>query len=259
MKSGALRIILALFPAACALAGNNVVNMSHYDMLRPDFVAMKSEGVLGIIHEASYPKFERDGRYFERERMALSAGLLWGAYHFGDGTNPIQQADHFLSVVAASQPMVVTSTDPEKKRPGVLLVLDFEQNTHYRGGTMTLAQAVAFVERIKERTGKYPGLYGSEYRLRQMLYGAGATPSLRQTLSNCWLWVANYHAEPRSVSPWGGWHMWQYTGDGKCGLRPRNAYPTSVANLRRAERNIFRGNNALLQSFWQEHAWFPSG
>jgi len=42
-------------------------------------------------------------------------------------------------------------------------------------------------------------------------------------------------------------------------LRPRSAFPTRVANLGRAERNIFRGNNALLQAFWQEHAWFPSG
>ena len=40
---------------------------------------------------------------------------------------------------------------------------------------MTVGQAVAFVERINERTGKYPGLYCSEYRLRQMLYAPGVT------------------------------------------------------------------------------------
>jgi len=95
--------------------------------------------------------------------------------------------------------------------------------------------------------------------LRQMLYGSGATTAHRAVLSNCWLWVANYHSEPRYTSPWRGWDLWQYTGDGKCSLRPRSAYPISVANLRKAERNIFRGNNALLQAFWQEHAWFPSG
>jgi hypothetical protein len=52
---------------------------------------------------------------------------------------------------------------------------------------MTVAQAVAFVERIRERTGKYPGLYCSEYRLRQMLYGPGVTAPQRQTLGNSWL------------------------------------------------------------------------
>ena len=76
--------------------------------------------------------------------------------------------------------------DPEKPRSGVLLVLDFEKNGHYPGGSMSVAQAVAFVERIKERTGKYPGLYGSEHRLRQMLYGErhrSASPNTNKLLA----------------------------------------------------------------------------
>jgi lysozyme len=260
MKLASLRILfaLSLLPLS-AFASNSVVNLSHYDLMRVDFVAMKSEGVLGVIHEASFPRLQRDWRYAERQLEAMRAGLLWGAYHFGDGTNPIQQADHFLSVVGSSHPIVNPAPNEEKTRPGVLLVLDFEQNTHYRGGSMSVSQAVGFVQRIKERTGKYPGIYGSEYRLRQMLYGRGASAADRAVLSNCWLWIANYHSQPRYTSPWGNWHLWQYTGDGKCGLRPRSAFPISVANMRKAERNIFNGNNVSLQNFWQEHAWFPSG
>jgi len=246
---------LAIAPLT-ALAGNSVVNMSHYDLVRADFVGMKNEGVVGVIHEATFPRYQRDWRYFERQRSARESGLLWGAYHFGDATDPVRQADHFLNVVSSSLSPVATK-DPEKTRPGVLLVLDFEKNGHYPGGTMSAAQAAAFAERIKERTGKYPGLYGSEYRLRQMVGGAPAAH--RAVLSNCWLWVANYHAQPRNTSPWSGWDLWQYTGDGHCGLRPRAMYPISVANLRKAERNIFRGTNAALQAFWQQHAWFPSG
>jgi lysozyme len=188
----------------------------------------------------------------------MQAGLLWGAYHFGDATSPIRQADHFLSAVATSVPAPLPPRNPEKRRPGVLLVLDFEKNGHYPGGTMTVAQAVAFVERIRERTGKYPGLYCSEYRLRQMLYGRGVTAAQQRALTNCWLWIANYHFQPRNTAPWDQWHLWQYTGDGKCDL-PRSAFPKSVANIRKAERNIFRGDNAALQLFWQEHAWFPTG
>ncbi|TMP97080.1 MAG: hypothetical protein E6L07_03595 [Verrucomicrobia bacterium] len=130
-----------------------------------------------------------------------------------------------------------------------------------RGGvsaSATVAQAVAFVERIRERTGKYPGLYCSEYRLRQMLYGPGVTAAQRRTLGNCWLWIANYHFKPRNTAPWDQWHLWQYCGDGKCDL-PRSMYPKSIANIRRAERNIFRGDNGALQLFWQENAWFPTG
>src|SRR6266436_4018200 len=235
MKSSFARILLLVQALpACAFASNSVVNLSHYDFVRPDFVAMKNEGVVGVIHEATYPRFERDAKYYERQLAALEAGVLWGAYHFADATDPIRQADHFLYVVAAARPPI-RPNDPEKRRHGVLLVLDFEKN------------------------GLYPGLYGSEYRLRQMLYGRGVTEAQRQTLTNCWLWIANYHSEPRNTAPWSTWHLWQYTGDGKCDLRPRGSFPKSVANVRKAERNIFRGNNTALQAFWRANAWYPSG
>src|SRR6266481_947068 len=171
MKSSVARVVVTLqLLAVTAFASNSVVNMSHYDLMRVDFVAMKSEGVVGIIHEASFPRSQRDSRYSERQTTASQAGLLWGAYHFGDGTNPISQADHFIATVASSHRPLRTADDPEKKRAGVLLVLDFEKNGHYPGGSMSVSQAAAFAERIKERTGKYPGIYGSENRLRQMLY-----------------------------------------------------------------------------------------
>jgi lysozyme len=243
---------LVLVPAlpVCAFAANSVVNLSHYDRMRPDFVGMKNEGIVGVIHEATYPRFERDADYHARHGAAARAGLLWGAYHFGDATNPIRQADHFLRVVEASA---------QRSGPnGVLLVLDFERNGHYPGGSMRADQAAAFAERIRARTGNYPGVYMSEYRIRQMLNNSRVSSVDKRTLSNCWLWIANYHFEPRNTVPWDRWHLWQYTGDGKCDLRPRSAYPKSVANIRNAERNIFRGNPDALQSFWLANAWHPA-
>ncbi len=253
MKMSILRGLFLFALPVCGFASNNVVNLSHYDLMRPDFVAMKNEGVVAVIHEATYPRFDRDAYYRARQEQAMRAGLLWGAYHFADATDPIRQADHFLSVVSSSLP----HTNPEERPASVLLVLDFEKNGHYPGGTMGTNQAAAFVERVHERTGKYPGVYMSEYRIAQMLGGASA--SARRSLSNCWLWVANYHFEPRNTSPWSQWRLWQYTGDGKCDLRPRAMYPKSVANIRKAERNIFRGTNATLENFWQENAWRPNG
>src|SRR4051812_15503262 len=150
--------LAAIIIPCVAFADNSVVNLSHYDLMRPDFNAMKSQGILGVIHEATYPRYERDARYAERQAAAMNAGLLWGAYHFADATNPVRQADHFLNVVENSMP----HTRPDQRPPGVLLVLDFEKNGHYPGGTMRVDQAVAFVERIHEKTGNYPGLYGSE-------------------------------------------------------------------------------------------------
>ncbi len=150
---------------ACAFSASNVVNLSHYDMMRPDFVTMKREGIIGVIHEATYPRLERDAKYLDRQMGALQAGLLWGAYHYADGTDPVRQADHFLSVVSNSWAQAGSAT----RSPGVLLVLDFEKNGHYPGGTMRADQAVSFVERIRQRTGVYPGIYSGEYHLRQML------------------------------------------------------------------------------------------
>ncbi|MEP6698370.1 MAG: glycoside hydrolase family 25 protein [Verrucomicrobiota bacterium] len=249
MKFTIARILLLLLAGQLpAFASNSVVNLSHYDLMRPDFEQMKREGIVGIIHEATYPKFDRDSYYGARQDAATRAGLLWGAYHFGDATDPIRQAEHFLSEVAAQ------TRGPALEPSGVLLVLDFEKNGHYPGGTMRVDQAVTFVERIHQRTGHYPGLYCSEYRLRQVLYGSKVTEAQRRVLSNCWLWIANYHFEPRQTAPWSRWTLWQYTGDGVCDL-PRGSYPKSVANVRKAERNIFRGDRAALVAFWQEHAW----
>src|ERR1700742_4556929 len=76
-KTLAMRTLLAfLLLPACALGTNSVVNMSHYDLMRPDFAGMKKEGVAGVIHEATFPRRERDAKYSGRQRAALEAGLL---------------------------------------------------------------------------------------------------------------------------------------------------------------------------------------
>ena len=238
----------------CAFATNAVVNMSHYDMMRPDFVRIKAEGIMGVIHEATYPPFQRDAQYAVRQEAATRAGLLWGAYHYGNGSDPIRQAVHFLSVVSSAR----AQADPLSRPAGVLLVLDFEKNGHYPGGTMRVDQAVAFVERIRERTGSYPGIYSGEYHLGRVLNSPKVSPAHKRMLLNCWLWIANYSRQPRATSPWSAWHMWQYCGDGRCKL-PRSAYPKSVANIVKAERNIFNGSRSALEDFWQERAWQTGG
>src|SRR2546429_10009875 len=97
MKFLLTRISLSILALPVSVfATNSVVNLSHYDLLRPDFVRMKAEGIIGVIHEATYPRFDRDSYYGTRQNAATRAGLLWGAYHFGDATDPIRQAGHFL-------------------------------------------------------------------------------------------------------------------------------------------------------------------
>jgi lysozyme len=255
MRLSILRV--ALFICALPLvtfASNSVVNMSHYDRMQADFAGMKSEGILAVIHEATYPPFTADAYYSARQQAAARNGLLWGAYHFANASDPVRQADHYLSVVSRAW----SQADPLSRPSGVLLVLDFEKNGHYPGGTMRVDQAVAFVERIRERTGKYPGIYSGEYHARTKLGSSQVTPAQRSILAKCWLWLANYSKQPRAASPWDFWHLWQYCGDGRCKL-PRSTHPISIANVRKAERNIFNGSRSALQNFWQERAWFPGG
>src|SRR5436190_17521660 len=200
IRSSIFRIAV-LFSAlpVCAFSATKVLNLSHYDVMRPDFITMKRQGIVGVIHEATYPPFVRDPKYLDRQMGALQAGLLWGAYHYANGRDPIQQADHFLSVVSSAWAQANPAVRPSA---GLLLVLDFEKNGHYPGGTMRADQAVAFVERIRERTGEYPGLYSGEYHLRQVLNSPKETTAQRAMLTKCWLWIANYHYEPRATAPW---------------------------------------------------------
>jgi len=253
MKSFVVRILLILhLLPLCAEASNSVVNLSHYDLMRPDFAGMRNEGIVGVIHESSYPRYVRDDKYSARQSAATRAGLLWGAYHFADATDPIRQADFMLNTVESSW----RRADPSGRPNEVLLVLDFEKNGHYPGGTMRVDQAVRFVERIRARTGKYPGLYSGEYRIRDVLNNPRVTPTQKRILTQCWLWVANYHYEPRTVRPWTDWRLWQYTGDGVCDL-PRRTHPKNIANIKNAERNMFRGSASAVAAFWQARGWQP--
>ncbi len=245
-------VMLVLLPVS-TWAANSVVNLSHYDLMRPDFAAMQKRGIVAVIHEASYPRAVRDDQYAMRQNAAVRAGLLWGAYHFADATDPIRQADFFLKTVASGW----RAADSDARPNEILLVLDFEKNGHYPGGTMRVDQAVAFAERIRERTGHYPGIYSGEYRIRDVLNNPAVSAASKRVLTRCWLWVANYHYEPKIVSPWSRWSFWQYTGDGVCDL-PRALYPKNIANVRNAERNIFRGSASAVRDFWQEHGWNPS-
>ena len=120
--------------------------------MTPDYTGLRGHGIDGIIHEATYPPFVRDAKYVRRQNSATKAGLLWGAYHFGNASDGTKQADHFLSAVRAGM-------DASPSDSGVLLILDAEKNPHYPGGTMQVKQAVDFIRRVHDRTGVYPGVY----------------------------------------------------------------------------------------------------
>ena len=111
---------------------NAVIDLSHHNQ-NLDFQQIREEGgIVGAIHKATQGLRFQDPTYLTHRPSALSNGLLWGAYHFGTGSDGVEQAQAFLDFVS-----------PDEQ---TLLVLDFEANPH--GPSMTLEEARAFVTHV---------------------------------------------------------------------------------------------------------------
>ncbi|HKV99319.1 MAG TPA: glycoside hydrolase family 25 protein [Vicinamibacterales bacterium] len=209
-------------PALAAGPLNVVVDLSHHNA-DPDFERARDPGgLVGVIHKATQGLTFIDPTYASRRPEALEAGLLWGAYHFGTGSDGVQQAERFLDVV-----------QPEDD---TLLVLDFEANP--QGPSMTLDEARAFVVHVNEATGRFPGVYSGHY-IKQLL-GTAKDP----VLASCWFWLSQWG--PTAVVPvnWPRWTLWQYT-DGAMGPEPH-----TVEGIGRCDRDKFNGSMAGLKRLW---------
>ena len=200
---------------------NSVIDLSHHNG-SVNLVQAAADGIVGVIHKATQGARFNDPAYATNKQKAADAGLLWGAYHFADGTDAIAQADHFLDIV--------------KPDDQTLIVLDFEENT--AGASMTLEGARAFVNRVNEQVGRFPGLYGGSF-LKHLL-GQNLDP----VLAGCWFWLAQYNDTPIVPKNWPSWTMWQYT-DGKNGPAPHE-----VQGVGPCDRDQFNGNLQELQALW---------
>src|SRR5256885_15941175 len=125
---------------------NAVIDLSHHNGV-VNLAKAKQDGLIGVIQKATQGQTNIDPTYKTNRKKATDAGLMWGAYHFGTGSDGVHQAEHFLDIV-----------DPG---PDTLLVLDFEDNP--QGPSMTLEEARAFVTHVNAVTGRYPGLYSGHY------------------------------------------------------------------------------------------------
>jgi lysozyme len=202
---------------------NAILDLSHHNTVT-SFDEARNAGILGIIHKATEGATYVDANYTGLRPRALSAGLLWGAYHFGVQGKVEAQVDHFLNIVNPG--------------PTDLLVLDFEPNP--REGTMKLTEAEAFVTRVKKQTGRWPGVYSGQSFLQEQLKNRTDTP-----LKNCFLWIARYSTElPKIPDAFSTFSLWQYT-DGNAGSQPHQ-----VPGIGRCDRNKFNGDEVQLRSLW---------
>jgi lysozyme len=204
---------------------NTIADISHWSG-SVDLAEAKASGLSGIFQKATQGTTYVDPTLDANMNAAVSAGLSFGTYHFGTNADGASQADFYLSEVSGSTG---------------LLVLDFEENSS-SDSTMTLAQAEAFVQALKNATGIWPGLYCGSYA-KQVLAGTASA-----ILTNCWLWYAEYGSSPQIPSCWSAWTLWQYT-DGTSGIDT-----TPVSGIGACDRETFNGTASELAAFWIANA-----
>ena len=220
-----------------------VIDISHSTTVNDFRLARQRSNILGVIHKASEGGDWRDPLYAKRRAEAEAAGLLWGAYHFG--THEYSGADQAAMFLKAAHP-----------GPKTLLALDLEFNEQNPSNTMRLRQAEEFVRTIGAITGRHPLIYTNATwadgePMGHPKYSLGGRISEHSILANCPLWLADYRFEPQLPSAWRGkgWHFWQYAGDTEDG-GPRGHRVRSVSGVVRCDRNLFKGNVAMLHKFW---------
>lgn len=206
---------------------NTIFDISHFNA-NPDFVTAKAAGMMAVFHKATQSTTYIDKTYTTRKVAAQSAGLLWGAYHFGASGDGVAQAQFFLN-----------TAKPDGK---TMLVLDLERNTTTDNSTMSLLEAKDFINEINTQTGKYPVLYGGSY-LKSLVSNI-ADP----VLSKCWLWLAEYSSSVHIPNGWTDYTFWQYTD----GVNGPGAVP--VEGIGTCDRDLFKGTAAELVAFWTENA-----
>lgn len=155
----------------------------------------------------------KDRLFADNFRQAREVGLVRGAYHFyNPNTDPIRQADFFISQV--------------KLETGDLApVLDIERKP--RSKAQLQADLVKFLNRLEQHYGVKPIIYTSyKYRLHYL-----DTPEL----SSYPLWIAHYYVDALSYD--GPWQFWQHTD-----------YGTIPGIEENVDLNVFNGSwNDLLR------------
>jgi lysozyme len=218
-----------------------VIDLHHRNQVNSFATAREASGVLAVIHKAGEGDWQ-DPRYEERRAMALDAGLLWGAYHFGTGQHPGRdQARMFL---AAARP-----------DPATLLVLDLELNERAPANTMRIAAAEEFAREVADTTGRLPLLYvHPAWADGETVHGQslGGPIEPGSALAACDLWLADYRFEPELPRAWAarGWRMWQYAGDDAATGGPFRDRARTVRGIDRCDRSVFAGRRDELARYW---------
>lgn len=205
----------------------NVIDMYHGNAVKnPDFAVLKANGIFGIIHKASQGLHYADPAYAARRAAAQAAGLLWGAYHFLDGSDPVAQAEFFAKCSGISQ------GDP------ILLAADFES---WPQSQASLHQCMTFMREVDALSPSQCVLYSGNVIRETLKPSPGGHQSQDMAGASAFfqqhrLWLAEYGPKEQVPWPWntpiakasaeaaplpapGVW-LWQFTETGRANPLP---------------------------------------
>lgn len=190
-----------------------------------DFAAIAAYGIKGIIHKSSQGLGNVDATYVRRRSDALAAGLLWGAYHFADASDPVRQVQHFIDAAAPDDT--------------TLMALDYEPNG---GNTMSLASARIFLNAIESQLGRKAVLYSGNLIKEQL-------PRPDSYFGSHRLWLAHYNDNPKWPPSWSAPWLHQFSGDGvnNHGFSIPGVDPGQAKKL---DMDSYNGNDDTLQQEW---------
>jgi lysozyme len=193
------------------------------------FKAAAAAGLWGVIHKASQGSAYKDVSYAARRQAALDAGLLWGAYHFNDGSSVATQIDNFF---AAAQPDDTT-----------LMVLDFED---WPRSQMSPQQMLQFLKMGENRLGRKLTIYSGN-RLKETL--GQLAPDERAYVREHRLWLCQYGPKAALPPGFSSYFLWQYTGDG-AGQQPHGIAGITVPGGKGIDLNVYDGTQDQLKAEW---------
>lgn len=197
------------------------IDVSHWQG-NINWTSVKNAGVKFAFMKATESNYYKDDTFAANWAGSKANGILRGAYHFFRGdVDGVVQADYFLAKMGPLEP---TDMPP---------VLDFE--TTDGAGPDTLAnRALAFLQRVEQKTGRTPIIYAGYYFWKDNVTHLAEFKKYP-------LWLPYYVNDPATQCPlvyegtWDKFTIWQYTSTGSVsgigGDVDMNFFDGSLADL----------------------------
>ena len=202
-----------------------IVDLSHHDPA-DDYEAVKNDGIVGVIYKATQGTGYTDPTYVQQQHAAKAAGLLFGSYHFADGSDVHKQVNNYMKFACP---------DPDE-----LFCLDWEDNPGGSYGKMSLDNVKVWIDEV-ENALQRPGecvLYGGN-TIKEAL-GDNIDPFLGARR----LWLCQYGTNPVVPASWDHYFLWQFT-DSVYGPEPHE-----IEGIGPCDINSYDGDAQTLIDEW---------